>query len=76
MGSLAAVPILEDDYGITVVTNPVDEVWRLIDIGVAPPGVGYWPPRWANNSNVRVCCMNHVGRISSVLEHAIRENAV
>src|SRR4051812_38453357 len=27
--SLAAVPILEDDFGIPVVTNPIAEVWRL-----------------------------------------------
>ena len=39
--SLAAVPILEDDYGIPVVTNPIAEVWRLIDAGVAPPVKGW-----------------------------------
>ncbi len=39
--SLAAVPVLEDDYGIPVVTNPVAEVWRLIDMGVAPPVKGW-----------------------------------
>jgi len=39
--SLAAVPILEDDYGIPVVTNPIAQVWRLIDAGVAPPVKGW-----------------------------------
>lgn len=39
--SLAAVPILENDYGIPVVTNPIAEVWRLIDMGVAPPVKGW-----------------------------------
>ena len=39
--SLAAVPILEDDYGIPVVTNPIAEVWRLIDAGIAPPVQGW-----------------------------------
>ena len=35
--SLAAVPILEEDFGIPVVTNPISEIWRLIAAGVAPP---------------------------------------
>lgn len=35
--SLAAVPVLEDIYGIPVVTNPIAQVWRLIDAGIAPP---------------------------------------
>jgi len=39
--SLAAVPILEEDYGIPVVTNPIAQVWRLIDAGVAPPVEGW-----------------------------------
>jgi maleate cis-trans isomerase len=39
--SLAAVPILEDIYGIPVVTNPIAQVWRLIDAGVAPPVKGW-----------------------------------
>ena len=39
--SLAAVPILEDMYGIPVVTNPIAQVWRLIDAGVAPPLKGW-----------------------------------
>jgi arylmalonate decarboxylase len=39
--SLAAVPILEEDFGKPVVTNPVAEVWRLISQGVAPPVRGW-----------------------------------
>lgn len=39
--SLAAVPILEEDHGIPVVTNPIAEVWRLIHDGMAPP-VANW----------------------------------
>jgi arylmalonate decarboxylase len=39
--SLAAVPILEEDYGIPVVTNPIAQVWRLIDAGIAPPINGW-----------------------------------
>lgn len=39
--SLAAVPILEDDFGIPVVTNPIAEVWQLIDAGIAPPVKGW-----------------------------------
>ena len=39
--SLAAVPILEDDFGKPVVTNPVAEVWRLISLGIAPPVQGW-----------------------------------
>lgn len=39
--SLAAVPILEDDFGKPVVTNPNAEVWRLIAAGVAPPVAGW-----------------------------------
>ena len=35
--SLAAVPILEEDFGIPVVTNPISEIWRLIHDGIAPP---------------------------------------
>ena len=40
--SLAAVPILEEDFGKPVVTNPIAQVWRLIDAGIAPavPGWG------------------------------------
>ena len=39
--SLAAVPILEEDFGKPVVTNPNAEVWRLISQGIAPPLKGW-----------------------------------
>ncbi len=39
--SLAAVPILEDDFGIPVVTNPITQPWRLIAAGIAPPVEGW-----------------------------------
>ena len=39
--SLAAIPILEEDFGKPVVTNPITEVWRLIAAGVAPPVKGW-----------------------------------
>ena len=39
--SLAAVPILEEDFGKPVVTNPLAEVWRLISMGIAPPVQGW-----------------------------------
>ncbi|HEX2825945.1 MAG TPA: hypothetical protein VHP37_06340 [Burkholderiales bacterium] len=39
--SLAAVPVLEEDFGKPVVTNPVAEVWRLISLGIAPPVKGW-----------------------------------
>ena len=39
--SLAAVPVLEDDYRIPVVTNPIAQVWRLIAAGVAPSVQGW-----------------------------------
>jgi arylmalonate decarboxylase len=39
--SLAAVPILEEDFGKPVVTNPIAQVWRLISQGVAPPVKGW-----------------------------------
>jgi len=39
--SLAAVPILEEDFGKPVVTNPIAEVWRLISQGIAPPVQGW-----------------------------------
>ena len=39
--SLAAVPILEEDYGVPVVTNPITPVWRLIAAGTAPPVKGW-----------------------------------
>lgn len=39
--SLAAVPILEEDFGIPVITNPIAPVWRLIAAGIAPPVDGW-----------------------------------
>jgi arylmalonate decarboxylase len=39
--SLAAVPILEEDFNVPVITNPIAEVWRLIAAGVAPPVAGW-----------------------------------
>ena len=39
--SLAAVPILEEDFGKPVVTNPIAQAWRLISQGVAPPVQGW-----------------------------------
>lgn len=39
--SLAAVPILEEDFGIPVVTNPIAPIWRLIHDGIAPPVQGW-----------------------------------
>lgn len=39
--SLAAVPILEEDYNIPVITNPIAQVWRLMEAGVAPPVEGW-----------------------------------
>ena len=42
--SLAAVPILEEDYGIPVITNPISQVWRLMAEGVAPPVQGWGRP--------------------------------
>lgn len=39
--SLAAVPILEEDFSIPVVTNPITQPWRLIAAGIAPPVEGW-----------------------------------
>lgn len=39
--SLAAVPFLEEDFAVPVVTNPIAQVWRLIAAGVAPPVKGW-----------------------------------
>jgi arylmalonate decarboxylase len=39
--SLAAVPLLEEDYGVPVLTNPIAQVWRLIAAGIAPPVKGW-----------------------------------
>ncbi|MCC7486270.1 MAG: hypothetical protein IT529_14965 [Burkholderiales bacterium] len=36
-----AVPILEEDHGVPVVTNPIAQVWRLMHEGVAPPVTGW-----------------------------------
>jgi len=35
------VPILEEDFNVPVVTNPIAQVWRLIAAGVAPPVAGW-----------------------------------
>jgi len=39
--SLAAVPILEEDFGVPVVTNPIAQVWRLMHERIAPPVTGW-----------------------------------
>ena len=39
--SLAAVPILEEDYSLPVITNPTAQVWRLMNAGIAPPVIGW-----------------------------------
>jgi len=39
--SLAAVPILEEDFNLPVVTNPIAEIWRFIEAGIAPPVQGW-----------------------------------
>jgi arylmalonate decarboxylase len=39
--SLAAVPILEEDFGVPVITNPIAEVWRFIAAGIAPSVQGW-----------------------------------
>jgi arylmalonate decarboxylase len=39
--SLAAVPILEEDFNVPVVTNPIAEIWRFIEAGIAPPVTGW-----------------------------------
>ncbi|MCI3952412.1 MAG: putative decarboxylase [Burkholderiales bacterium] len=39
--SLAVVPILEEDYGIPVITNRIAQTWRLIAAGIAPPVEGW-----------------------------------
>ena len=39
--SLAAVPILEEDFGKPVVTNPIAQVWRLVSQGIAPAVQGW-----------------------------------
>ena len=39
--SLPAVPFLEEDFGVPVVTNPITQPWRLIAAGIAPPVQGW-----------------------------------
>jgi len=39
--SLTAIPILEDEFGIPVVTNNNARAWRIIDAGMAPPLKGW-----------------------------------
>jgi arylmalonate decarboxylase len=39
--SLAAVPILEEDFSVPVITNPITEAWRVIAAGYAPPVKGW-----------------------------------
>lgn len=39
--SLAVVPILEEDYGIPVITNRIAQTWRLIAAGIAPVVEGW-----------------------------------
>ena len=39
--SLAAMPILEEDFGVPVFSNPTARVWRLIHEGIAPPVAGW-----------------------------------
>lgn len=39
--SLAAVPVLEEDFGKPVVTNPIATAWTLIHTGIAPPVHGW-----------------------------------
>jgi arylmalonate decarboxylase len=39
--SLAAIPILEEDFGIPVISNPIAPVWRLIQARIAPPVLGW-----------------------------------
>jgi maleate cis-trans isomerase len=39
--SLAAVPLLEEEFGVPVLTNGVVTAWRFIDEGLAPPVQGW-----------------------------------
>jgi len=39
--SLAVVPILEENYAVPVITNPVAEAWRFIAAGIAPRVTGW-----------------------------------
>jgi maleate cis-trans isomerase len=39
--SLAAVPLLGEEFGVPVLTNGVVTAWRFIDEGLAPPAKGW-----------------------------------
>jgi maleate cis-trans isomerase len=39
--SLAAVPILEEDFGRPAFTNTLGRVWRMIHAEIAPPVQGW-----------------------------------
>ena len=39
--SLGCIPILEEDFGIPVITNGIASTWRLIHDGIAPPVRGW-----------------------------------
>lgn len=39
--SLAAVPILEEDFDVPVITNGTATAWRLLSQGIAPPVQGW-----------------------------------
>jgi maleate cis-trans isomerase len=39
--SLAAVPLLEEEFDVPVLTNSVATAWRLMDAGIAPPIEGW-----------------------------------
>ena len=39
--SLAAVPLLEEEFGVPVLTNGVVTAWRFINEGLAPPIEGW-----------------------------------
>jgi maleate cis-trans isomerase len=39
--SLTAVPILEEEFGIPVVTNNNARAWRIVEAGLAPPLEGW-----------------------------------
>ena len=39
--AVAAIPILEEDFGKPVFSNPTAVPWRLIHDGIAPPVKGW-----------------------------------
>ncbi len=39
--SLAALPILEEDFDVPVITNTTATVWRIMSQGIAPPVKGW-----------------------------------